>query len=237
MKNLKKSGELTFDNFRQLANNKALKRNEKIDFPESYRSGYSDVILRDIEHKLHLTDRTGSVICDIGCGCGDLVIATTSWARKHRHTLILIDSKEMLAQIPVSKAIKFPGEFPQVPLLFRKYTHACDKVICYSVLQYIFNQKDIFNFISRALDLLTTGGMLLLGDIPNEDKRNRFLKTPEGASFTGVPRDISQKIDDSVIMAILLRFRRLGYETYLTPQSDRLPMANRREDIVMIKRI
>jgi len=43
------------------------------------------------------------------------------------------------------------------------------------------------------------------------------------------------KIDDSIIFSILNRYRNFGFETYLFNQDDRLPMANRREDILIVK--
>jgi hypothetical protein len=43
------------------------------------------------------------------------------------------------------------------------------------------------------------------------------------------------KIDDSVLLGLILRARGAGYEGYLVPQPDNLPMANRREDILIRK--
>jgi len=43
------------------------------------------------------------------------------------------------------------------------------------------------------------------------------------------------KIDDSVLIGIILRARAAGYDAYLLPQPSDLPMANRREDILIKK--
>jgi hypothetical protein len=43
-----------------------------------------------------------------------------------------------------------------------------------------------------------------------------------------------ERMDDSVVMSILSRFRNFGYETYLLPQDNRLPFANSREDILIV---
>lgn len=43
-------------------------------------------------------------------------------------------------------------------------------------------------------------------------------------------------MDDSIVLAIVARLRRFGCEAYLVPQNDNLPMANRREDILVVKR-
>jgi hypothetical protein len=46
----------------------------------------------------------------------------------------------------------------------------------------------------------------------------------------------AERIDDSIVLSILARYRNFGCETYLLPQKSGLPFANRREDILIIKR-
>ena len=43
------------------------------------------------------------------------------------------------------------------------------------------------------------------------------------------------QIDDSVVLAIVARARMAGFDAYVVPQADDLPMANRREDILIIR--
>jgi len=43
------------------------------------------------------------------------------------------------------------------------------------------------------------------------------------------------KIDDSVLVGMLMRARNAGFEAYLLPQSPELPMANRREDLLIVR--
>ena len=43
------------------------------------------------------------------------------------------------------------------------------------------------------------------------------------------------KIDDSVLIGLVLRARAAGFDAYLVPQPETLPMANRREDLVIRK--
>lgn len=238
MSTSKKPSELTYTDFRSLAKNPRLSRNEKIDFPDLCRTGYTAKILSDITDKLQLGGKSRRILCDIGCGCGDLTLGLCRWTRKHRDTYVLVDSPEMLSLLPDWPNLKkFPGKFPN-PALLRKYKGKAHAILCYSVLQYIYGQDDIFSFIKNALELLTRDGILLLGDIPNEDKRDRFLRSPEGKPFRKtLGRDRTGKIGDAVILSLLTRFRRLGYETYLLPQAPGLPMANRREDIAVVKRI
>jgi hypothetical protein len=44
-----------------------------------------------------------------------------------------------------------------------------------------------------------------------------------------------RQIDDSVMLSLLMRARAQGCDAYLLPQRDDLPMANRREDILIRK--
>jgi len=87
----------------------------------------------------------------------------------------------------------------------------------------------------------------LIGDIPNEDKRDRFLASEPGQAFLNnqdrietssaqISRDKTIKIDDSIVLSILSRYRRFDCEAYLLPQNPMLPMANRREDVLIVKR-
>ena len=42
-------------------------------------------------------------------------------------------------------------------------------------------------------------------------------------------------MDDSVVMSVLMRCRNQGFDAYILPQSQSLPMANRREDILVVR--
>ena len=136
---------------------------------------------------------------------------------------------------------KFSGKFPDMKLPDIKF----DAIVAYSVLPIVFLDQSIYGFIHSCLDLLKPKGRLLLGDLPNISKRSRFVSSDEGKKF--LSNDISdnekvnyvvegkERMDDSVVFSILSRFRNFGYETYLLPQNHRLPFANRREDILIVK--
>ena len=49
------------------------------------------------------------------------------------------------------------------------------------------------------------------------------------------PRPDTGKIDDAVVFEILERARESGFDAYVAPQPDELPMANRREDILIVR--
>ena len=242
----KKQKELNFEDFKKLAKKKNLSLPEKIGFPTSYREGYYDAILNDIFTKLPINTTTKKIVLDIGCGCDVLAHKIIDVCKKQKHILLLNDSQEMLDNLPKDDYPKYiAGKFPlEHPLLY-KYRGKIDFILCYSVLFYVFANDNIYQFIHEAVDLLKSGGRMLVGDIPNFDKRNRFLQSEEGKTFlknqkkikgSTAHENLNQKMDDTVIFSLMMRLRKFGCETYLLPQNPDLPMANRREDILIVKR-
>jgi hypothetical protein len=86
---------------------------------------------------------------------------------------------------------------------------------------------------------------MLLGDIPNASMRKRFFASESGIrmhqQFTGQsqPPEVRfnalepNQMDDSVVMALLLRARAQGFHAFVVPQAPQLAMATRREDILI----
>ena len=154
--------------------------------------------------------------------------------------LTLIDSTEA----PELIAGKFPDSFNKL----ENYKNNLDVIIAYSVLQHVVLDSNPFSFIDKALELLSSGGVLMLGDLPNISKRNRYFSSEKGINahydyvqssdkkppLVNFP-DTYEKIDDGIIIGIMTRYRALGFETYLVPQAIGLPMATRREDILIYK--
>uniref|UniRef100_UPI00404725C3 class I SAM-dependent methyltransferase n=1 Tax=Algoriphagus sp. TaxID=1872435 RepID=UPI00404725C3 len=240
--------ELTFDDFKNRAKDKSLSKWEKIGFPDSYRKDIEKEIFYDVSKKVDLL-RENINILDIGCGCSQLVNFFINNSKKYNQQLYLVDSEEMLDNIDDCKVSKnvhlVPGYFPKIFLVEEKLI-SFDVIIAYSVIQYVFLEQSIFNFIHSCLLLLKPGGSLIIGDIPNFSSRERFLKTNDGEKFMSninnqesnlkFQHENSERLDDSVVISILSRYRNFGFETYLLPQSNSLPFSNRREDILIIKR-
>lgn len=232
-----------------LARNETLTTYEKIGFPTSYREGKEHLIFEDIVRKLPALGETEKTVLDIGAGCSGPAFSMIDLCKKQRHQLILVDSDEMLRQLPdVAGVAKVIGRYPdQCSALFEQHLGGVDIAVCYSVLHYIFNETNLFDFIDRSLALLSPGGQMLIGDIPNVSKRKRFFSSPTGVrfhqAFTGTSsapevnfnRIERTKIDDSVLLGMLMRVRAAGCEAYLVPQPADLPMANRREDFLIHK--
>ena len=103
--NLEKFQNLNFEGFRELAKDSSLSSHEKIGFPDSYRDGKETAIFDDIKRKLSNLNKNGQTVVDIGPGCGALAFLLIEHCLDKRHTLVLIDSEEMLAQLPNDERI------------------------------------------------------------------------------------------------------------------------------------
>jgi hypothetical protein len=229
-----------------MANDPRYTAHERSGFPEELRAGSEASILADIEYKLPaLHRRRGIQVIDIGCGANPLTDLIIARCKANNHRLILIDSAEVLAHHSESPDIALvAGRFPEVPELYAKETGKCDVVLAYSVLQYSFKDASVHSFVDAALTLLSPGGRLLVGDLPNASMRRRFLASDAGRAFhreyTGEDTDPQVawpeiplgELDDGVLLGLVTRCRDAGYHAWLMPQQSRLPMANRREDLL-----
>jgi hypothetical protein len=240
--------DLTFDGFRQLARADGLSRSQQIGFPDAYRAGHERAIFRDIGAKLPaLYGARSGVVLDIGPGCSDLPRMLIELCHEKGHRLLLCDSAEMLGHLPDGPGqLKVPGRYPHDagPVLV-EYAGRVDAILCYSVLHYVFAEQPLFDFIDRTLALLAPGGAWLIGDVPNVSMRKRFFASEAGLrchqAFTGtderpeVTFNCAEpgKIDDAVVLGIVARCRAAGFDAYVVPQAPDLPLANRREDILI----
>ena len=239
--------DLDFEGFRRLAKDDSLSMHEKVGFPVSYREGKEEAIFADVVRKLTNLTKTGQVVVEVGPGCSGPAFMLIDLCRRQGHSLIMVDSGEMLAHLPSEPFLtKVAGLYPRdCASLLEAYAGRVDVFLTYSVLQYAYVDTNLFDFVDRSLMLLAGAGQMLVGDIPNASKRSRFLASPAGARFlsaypqSGGPPPAHTvplgKIDDALLAGIVLRCRSAGYEAYLMPQAPELPMANRREDLLVVR--
>ncbi len=239
---------LDYEGFKALAKNNSLSDDEKIGFPDSYRKGFNEVIFLDITTKLTNLTKKNQTVLDIGPGCGELPKLLLKLCRDNQHKAVFCDSEEMLVSHPDERCLfKVPGMFPKT------YNEVCeiapqyDVILCYSVFHYITVDTNVWDFIDICLKLLKPGGQLLIGDIPNISKRKRFFSSEAGIKFhkefmkTDLPPEVLfneielGKIDDSIILSVLMRSQSSGFDAYLVPQNINLPMSNRRDDILIVR--
>ena len=248
MSEVNKFSNLGYEKFRELALQEGISRHEKVGFPDEYREGKEEAIFADMLAKLPSLGSTGSVVLEIGPGCSHLPLKLAELCAARGNTLLWADSAEMLAHLPDAPYIaKFAGRYPDLDGLFEAHIGKIRTIIAYSLIQYVFTEGNLWDFLDRSLSLLADGGEMLLGDIPNVTMRKRFFASAAGAAshrqYTGrdekPPASFNNiepgQIDDSVALAILARARAQGFHAWILPQAPSLPMANRREDILLRK--
>jgi len=240
---------LTYEHFRSMAEDSTLSANEKIGMPDATRLGFDESILADILQKLPSLARRGHTVVDIGSGCGTFAHHFIAYCRKLEHSLLLVDSLEMLKHLPDCPGVsKVEGRFPaNERLITEQIPKGADVVLVYGVLSVVFADSNPFLFLDRAAALLRCGGQLLVGDVTNASKLRRFLASDAGVRYhreylrTEEPPRLgafdwpTDQIDDGVVLGIIDRMRRRGFDAYIVPQSESLPLANRREDILIVR--
>ena len=248
-KDLERFSDLNFETFKALASDASLSRYQKIGFPDLYRSGQEPLIFQDILNKTSNLEKKDQWVLDIGSGCSDLPHLLIQKCRQNNHNLVMIDSQEMLNQLDTdyNQVQKVPGKFPSMPDFVQGAKDKFDVILVYSLAHYIFTDGGLFQFLDVAISLLKPGGQLLLGDIPNISKRKRFFASSTGVEFhkqfmnTSEPPKVQvyeveqNKIDDGIMLSLFQRYRNFGYETYILPLRADLALANRREDLMIVR--
>jgi 2-polyprenyl-3-methyl-5-hydroxy-6-metoxy-1,4-benzoquinol methylase len=246
----KKAGKdfsgIGFDDFASMALDKGLSRYQKIGFPDEYRKDKEAIIFDDLLTKIPALKKPKTKILDIGCGCSDLPHYFIENAATFEQDLYFVDNAEMLSQIEAPESVKMiSGKFPSPSIADSIGEAKFDAIVVYSVIQYVFQEGNFHRFIDEALKLLAPGGTLFIGDIPNASRRRRFLSSESGIlhhkNYTGsddapnlpVFAQSWGELDDGVILGILARYRSFGFDSFILPQPEHLPMANRREDLLI----
>lgn len=245
---LNRFADLGFADFRRMAQDPSLSPNEKIGFPDSYRKGFDAAIYSDITAKLPNLLQGHARVLDIGPGCAELPRLLMADCAARENALVLVDSAEMLAQLPDAPNItKIAGFYPECGGELAPWAGRIDAILCYSVFHYVFVEANVWRFVDESIRLLAPQGRMLIGDIPNVSKRKRFFASDTGVRFhqdftrtEQVPEvDFTAvehaKIDDAVLLGIVMRARAQGCDAYWLPQPAGLPMANRREDLLICK--
>lgn len=203
-------------------------------------------IVKDVVTKLDI--RASDSMLEIGCGIGNLLIPLSFSVK----SITGIDHPDCISKlrkrIPLESNVNLYGDnFFNVKLdgLF-------DKILVYSVLQYMTDWQELMTFVSKTLEMLVPGGKVLFGDIPNTSRKDRFLKSNSGKNFESEwsrlresseqasPISYSQEEDDRIVvfndesvLNLIASIRNKGYHAYILPQPPELPFGNTREDILV----
>lgn len=80
-------------------------------------------------------------------------------AEENNNNIFFIDSDEVLEKIPSSKNLtKIPAFYPKCYNFIKEYKEKFDAILVYSVLQYIFVETNIYEFLDTTLSLLKISG-------------------------------------------------------------------------------
>jgi ubiquinone/menaquinone biosynthesis C-methylase UbiE len=232
----------SFENYGKIA--ESLKNHTIIAGRYPFQDDAERKIIPDIMTKLDLS--THDTMLEIGCGTGNLLIPLSFSVKE----IVGIDHVSCL------NSLKKRTEAKNISLISGNFLDLSinkqfDKILCYSVLHYL-REGEVLQFIGKALLLLTSGGMALFGDIPNQSRKDRFLQSKLGkkldAEWKALVSSQPDKeevllesdnelvtFNDDLTMKILQQFRHQGYDTYILPQPPHLPFGYTREDILVIR--
>ena len=196
------------------------------------------LIVADIARKLALTP--DARLLEIGCGPGNLLIPL-SFAVANAvgvdHPSIIARAR---ARFEAANLAWIGGAFPSV-----KVEGPFDAILMYSVLQYQPDMHAAIGFCESAVALLPEGGRLLVGDLPNVDRKARFRDSPAGRAFDAEwrrqqasappPSDHASVFagrkslggfSDADVLRIVAHFRASGLHAYVLPQPPDLPFGH-----------
>jgi SAM-dependent methyltransferase len=239
-----------------------LLKNKNIDLAESVgrhtsHLGLAQKIWSDISNKLQFS-RNNSLL-DIGCGFGELTSYCIEASKELDLSLHLLDIPDVITRIKDEMSKNLPMNvafwnciFPNTKSL-KSFPRGFDFILAYSVIHYT-DEPEIF--IDSAVSLLNEGGRLLIGDLPNVNKKGRFLSSPSGAKFEAIYKNKeiheipkykdhkdffkkcnnqNKKINDNLICNIVKKYRNKGFHVYLLPQPYSLPFSHTREDLLICR--
>jgi 2-polyprenyl-3-methyl-5-hydroxy-6-metoxy-1,4-benzoquinol methylase len=217
-------------------------------------------IFEDIKRKLAL--QRNEKVLSIGVGCGQLATYWVQCAAEMKLSLYLNDFPDVLEQL--ASALAPVGQLPAANVEFIGGAFPADTadslaaarfdcIDMYSVVHYTDQPRSV---IAAAVELLRPGGRLLVGDIPNLDKKGRFLSNRTGrvfeAKYRGVPveqiptygnhRDFATAalaegqtpLTDAFVADLMTTFREKGYDVYVLNQPATLPFCHTREDMLIV---
>jgi hypothetical protein len=122
-------------------------------------------------------------------------------------------------------------------------------------VQYFRNVKEVITFINLCSKLLKDVGMILIGDIPNQDmdlryqntknykKQSKIFDEKRKLYITKLEKDFFSnnkvktiQFSDKILFSLIKKFNTSNYESYILPQKKDLPYSVKRVDLLIRKR-
>lgn len=191
-------------------------------------------------------------LLDIGCGAGLIAVPMASCVREViglDHPLVVAP---LVAQFRLPNLRFVGGSFPEADI-----DGEFDIIVAYSVVQCLPDMDSVLSFCRAAAARLAKGGRLLIGDLPNLDKKARFRGSDAGKAFEAewarsmeqqpplageseafemlARSDLIGAFTDHQILSIAAAARNEGLDAWVMPQSPLLPFGNTREDLIIAR--
>lgn len=237
--------KVSFENYQHIAQLSDVS-NTEVSGRYSFQKEAERRILFDLLVKLDL--KVTDSLLEIGCGPGNLLVPLSGFCASAAG----IDNEAAIVRL-MSRFAKdaeiscMPGNFLEMTVPAAHF----DKILIYSVLHCLSDWDEVVCFVERALSLLKPGGRMVLGDLPNVSKKNRFANTKCGQIVSanwaeqikggrGRPAEKMKvdthlvTFDDASVLDLLAFIRSQGFESFLLPQPTELPFGCTREDILVI---
>ena len=236
-----------FNSYAKLANKITKNNSHILSLRYKFLTYKYKYICKDICEKLSLNKADD--IFDIGTGDGKII----NYLSKKCKSATTIDSEEVINRTNHNKKIIYlKGNIHEEG---KKIKRRFDKILVYSVVQYFYNVKEVITFINLCLKLLKDEGMILIGDIPNQNmdlryqntknykKQSRIFDKKRKLHVTKLEKDffLNNKVktiqfSDKILFSLIKKFNTLNYESYILPQNDNLPYSVKRVDLLIRKR-
>ncbi|MBH49028.1 MAG: hypothetical protein CME71_12745 [Halobacteriovorax sp.] len=219
-------------------------------------TGTEEHIWNDLKTKI--SPPNSAKVLDIGCGAGELALILAKESRSLDWKTTFLDIPEIISKLKSqldAEGFQFePAVFPYCEDFLNNNKRNFDLIIAYSVIHYTSEPQ---SFIDAAFDLLADNGQLIIGDLPNVNKKGRFLSSSLGREVEAKYRNttidklpaykdqfdfikqekcMNSKICDDLVMNNISKYRELGHEAHILYQSPALPFSYTREDLVITKR-
>lgn len=245
-----------YEFFKERATRDDLSPDERSGFQAHHRDSKSPAIAEDILRKLRPSLQEGSTLIDIGCGCSTLTTELISRTSQEGIHLILVDSEEVLAALGETPdhVTTSAHRFPDDSTFLDRFRSKSSAVLMYSVIHNVGREQQPLDVLLTATDLLSSQGRLLVGDIPNSSRKNRYLSSEFGQRTNsewqraidverlkgpvGSPpqnSSFSHSFDDHSLLELITRIRESGHEAFILPQPEGLAMNWTREDLLIFK--